>query len=81
MVRVQVRRSGKSACVRIPGSVLTAASMHIDQAVDIREENGRIIIEPVKTPTYDLDTLLAAMAPETFPDDIDFGPPAGGEIW
>jgi len=55
--------------------------MQIDQEVEMREEGGRIIIEPVTVPTYDLDELLAAMAPETFPDDIDFGSPVGEEIW
>lgn len=28
-----------------------------------------------------MDSLLAAMTPETFHDDVDFGPPMGGEVW
>lgn len=47
----------------------------------MREEDGRIIIEPVTVGTYDLDDLVAAMRPETFSDDIDFGSPVGEEIW
>ena len=80
-MRVQVKKWGNSASVRIPASVMTAAALEIDQAVDIREESGRIIIEPVKTPIYDLDQLLDQMKPETFHDEIDFGPPVGQEIW
>ncbi|WP_439491321.1 AbrB/MazE/SpoVT family DNA-binding domain-containing protein [Blastomonas fulva] len=80
-MRSQVKKWGNSASVRIPARVLAAASMQIDQEVEMREEGGRIIIEPVTVPTYDLDDLLAAMAPETFPDDIDFGSPVGEEIW
>jgi antitoxin MazE len=60
---------------------MAAAALSIDQAVDVREEGGRIIIEPVKAPVYSLDELVAKMTPETFPDDIDFGPPAGQEVW
>ncbi|MCO5792352.1 MAG: AbrB/MazE/SpoVT family DNA-binding domain-containing protein [Blastomonas fulva] len=80
-MRSQVKKWGNSASVRIPARVLAAASMQIDQEVEMREEGGRIIIEPVTVPTYDLDDLLAAMTPETFPDDIDFGLPVGEEIW
>jgi antitoxin MazE len=61
--------------------VMAAASLRIDQAVDVREEGGRVIIEPVSVPSYDLDELLARMTPETFPEDLDFGTPRGGEAW
>ena len=80
-MKATIKKWGNSASVRIPASVMTAAALEIDQAVDIREESGRIIIEPVKTPIYDLDQLLDQMKPETFHDEIDFGPPVGQEIW
>lgn len=80
-MRVQVKKWGNSASVRIPASVMAAASLRVDQAVDVREEGGRVIIEPVAAPSYDLDDLLAKMTPETFPEDIDFGRPVGGEAW
>lgn len=80
-MKVQVKKWGNSASVRIPAAVMAAAALDIDQTVDVREENGRVVIEPIRTPTYSLDELLAQMTPETFPDDIDFGPRAGREIW
>lgn len=80
-MRVQVKKWGNSASVRIPASVMVAASLRLDQAVDVREEGGRIVIEPVTAPTYDLDDLLARMTPDSFPDEIDFGRPVGGEAW
>ena len=46
-MQVQVKKWGNSASVRIPASVLAAASLRIDQAVDVREEGGRVIIEPI----------------------------------
>ena len=79
-MRVQVKKWGNSASVRIPASIMAAAALHIDQEVDVREEEGRIVIEPVP-PAYDLDALLAKMAPDTFPEPIEFGPPAGNEFW
>lgn len=80
-MRSQVKKWGNSASVRIPARVLAAASMHIDQEVEMREEDGRIIIEPIATPAYDLDEMLRAMTPDTFPDDLDFGKPVGEEVW
>lgn len=80
-MRIQIKKWGNSASVRIPASVMAAASLRIDQAVDVREEGGRVIIEPVAVPAYDLDDLLAKMTPDTFPEDVDFGRPVGGEAW
>ena len=67
--------------MRIPASVMAAASLGVDQAVDVREEGGRVVIEPVRAEPYDLDALLDQMPPETFPEDVDFGPPKGREVW
>ncbi|WP_070157673.1 AbrB/MazE/SpoVT family DNA-binding domain-containing protein [Sphingobium phenoxybenzoativorans] len=80
-MRMLVKKWGNSASVRIPASIMAAASLRVDQEVDVREEGGRIVIEPVVAPSYDLDTLLDAMRPDTFPDDADFGAPVGKEIW
>jgi len=80
-MRVHIKKWGNSASVRIPAQVMAAAELRIDQAVDVRAEDGRIIIEPAPVPAYTLDELLDGMKPETFPDEIDFGPPVGQEIW
>ena len=80
-MRVQVKRWGKSASVRIPASVMAAAGLRHDQMVDIRAEGGRIIIEPIGAPTHDLDRMLDQMTPETIHDEMDFGPPVGREVW
>lgn len=79
-MRVQVKKWGNSASVRIPAAIMTAASLHIDQEVEMREEEGRIVIDPVVR-SYDLDELLAKMTPETFPEVIEFGAPVGNETW
>lgn len=80
-MRVQVKKWGNSASVRIPASIMAAAALRVDQEVEVREDEGRVIIEPVTAPKYDLDTLLAAMTPDTFHDLVDWGPPVGKEIW
>ena len=70
-MQAQVKKWGNSASVRIPASVMAAACLHVDEIVDIREDNGRIVIEPLPAPVYDLNALLAALTPETFPEDAE----------
>ena len=80
-MRVQVKKWGNSASVRIPAAVMAAAALSLDQAVEVRADGRRIIIEPIVAPVYDLDQLLDQMTPETFHDQEDFGPPVGQEAW
>ena len=80
-MRVTVRKWGNSASVRIPSSVMTAARVRLDQAVDIREERGRIVIEPVRKPSVNLDDLIAGITDENRHGEIDFGKPVGNETF
>ena len=50
-----VKKWGNSAAVRIPASVMQALHLHLDALVDVREDEGRIVIEPIQRKTYDLD--------------------------
>ena len=80
-MRVVVKKWGNSAAVRIPASLMAEASIALDQTVDVRQVGGRIVIEPVRAPEYDLNALVASMRPETFHEEVDFGPPVGRETW
>ncbi len=80
-MRLQIKKWGNSAAVRIPASVIAAASMHIDQAVEVREEDGRIVIEAIADNPNALEALLDQMDPKTFPSDVDFGTAVGHEVW
>jgi antitoxin MazE len=78
-MHVLVKKWGNSASVRIPAAVLEAAKLSLDQPVDIREECGRVIIEPIPGPALSLDDLLAAVTDENIHAEADFGPPIGKE--
>ena len=79
-MRVLVKKWGNSASVRIPAAVMQAARLSLDQHVDIREEAGRVIIEPIPEPAFNLVDLLAAVTDENIHAEIDFGPPVGKEL-
>jgi len=76
-----VKKWGNSAAVRIPASVMQATRLDLDEAVDVREEAGRIVIEPVRKKVYDLDQLLKGITSKNQHEAVDFGPALGKEAW
>jgi len=80
-MRAVVRKWGNSASVRIPAAVLRAARVELDEPVDVREESGRIVIEPVRHKEYDLGDLLKEITRENLHEEIDFGGRVGKELW
>jgi antitoxin MazE len=78
-MRVIVKKWGNSASVRIPAGIMEAARLSLDAPVDVREERGRIIIEPIRS-EYDLAGMLAGITPENLHSEMDFGTPVGKEI-
>jgi len=55
---------GNSASVRIPAAIMEAAHLDLDDAVDVREESGRIVIEPAQRKEYDLTELVKGITRE-----------------
>ena len=78
-MRTVVKKWGNSASVRIPAAVMQAAHLDLDEAVDVREESGRIVIEPVQRKEYDLAELVKQITVENLHDEADFGRPVGKE--
>lgn len=78
-MRVIVKKWGNSASVRIPAAVMQAAKLSLDTPVDVREENGRIIIEPDQSPEFLLDDLLESITSENSHEAIETGGPLGQE--
>ena len=78
-MRTIVKKWGNSASVRIPVAVMQAAHLDLDEAVDVREESGRIVIEPARRKEYDLAELVKGITRENLHDEADFGRPVGKE--
>ncbi|TNM62613.1 AbrB/MazE/SpoVT family DNA-binding domain-containing protein [Aliirhizobium smilacinae] len=78
-MRATVKKWGNSASVRIPAAIMEAANLTIDTVVEITEENGRVIIEPVSNDVVDLEQLLAGITSENQHKEADFGAAVGTE--
>ncbi|MBV1834139.1 AbrB/MazE/SpoVT family DNA-binding domain-containing protein [Novacetimonas pomaceti] len=80
-MQITVRKWGNSAAIRLPTGVLEAVSLKIDQVVNVHEEDGRIIIEPVRATPLKLEDLVGGITDLNRHDEIDFGQSVGGESW
>lgn len=80
-MKAAVKKWGNSASIRIPRSVLQAVDLNVDDAVDVREESGLIVIEPLHRREYKLDELLKGISRRNLHGEPDFGSPVGREVW
>ena len=58
---------------------MEAAHLSLNQPMNVRVENGRVILEPA-APSYVLEDLLAGMTDENRHAEVDFGVPQGKEL-
>lgn len=78
-MQITVKKWGNSASVRIPATVMSDAQLKIDSVVDVRVEEGRIVLDPVRPDALTLDALLADITQENLHGEADFGEPVGKE--
>lgn len=78
-MRVSVKKWGNSASVRIPAAIMEAAQLSLDDVVNVREEAGRIVIEPVRPEDDDVSALIAGITRENVHAEVSFGASVGQE--
>ena len=80
-MKTVVKKWGNSIAIRIPSAVIQAMQLDLDELVDVREEAGRIVIEPVRQKSYNLNALLKGITAKNRHNAADFGTPLGKEVW
>ena len=80
-MKATVKKWGNSAAIRIPAAVMEAMHLDLDEVVDVRVDEGRIIIEPIRQKAYELRALLKEITPKNQHQAADFGPAVGKEVW
>ena len=80
-MHVTDKKWGNSAALRIPAALMDAAGLAVDQPVSLREEGGRLIVEPVKPAAFDLNLLLAGITDDNRHEGEDFGKAVGREAF
>lgn len=79
-MKATIKKWGHSAALRIPAAILESAHLGLNDLVDVREERGRIVIEPVQTKHHDLERLVQRINSKNRHTRVDFGSSAGKEL-
>ena len=77
-----IQKWGNSQGIRLPKYILEAINWNEDEKLDIKTENGKIVIEKTaQRERKNIKELFANLDGEYTPTDIDWGEPVGKEIW
>ncbi len=77
----KVQRWGNSLAIRIPRSFAIEAGFENDSMVNMQLEEGKLIVETARLPSYVLEDLLAQVTDENVHEEYDWGKPVGKEVW
>lgn len=81
MAQVTVKKWGNSPSVRLPVAVMREAELNVDDVVNIKvDEEGRIILSPVRNAEPTLESLLAGITDDNLHQEITTGEPQGKEM-
>lgn len=83
-MKVKVKKWGNSPSVRIPAAIMGAAHLRLDQELEMREEGGCVILEPVRQVAFELDdleSLLDGITEDNLHGELATGEPVGREVW
>lgn len=78
-MQLAIKKWGNSVGVRIPSVILNTLQLQAESLIDLRVENGKIIIEPVRT-EYNLAEMLSEITSENLHQEISTGSPVGKEV-
>ena len=77
----KVQKWGNSLALRIPKSFAEEARVEAGSAVQIHVEGGRLIVRPLRSPSYRLEDLLAKVTRGNLHSEVDTGERVGREVW
>ncbi|HWR65498.1 MAG TPA: AbrB/MazE/SpoVT family DNA-binding domain-containing protein, partial [Bellilinea sp.] len=72
---------GNSFAVRIPRNLINSLSLTSRVSLDIREEDGKLILTPIQPKKFQLSEMIAQITPQNIHDEVDFGNETGNEVW
>ena len=77
----KIQKWGNSLGLRIPKGIAEDAHVVEGARVDLKVENGRLVVAPVRKGRYRLDDLLDRVTPENVHAEVETGRAVGREVW
>ena len=82
-MNARIQKWGNSQGIRLAKSLLKEAQLEVGDEVKLRVEDRMVVLEPLHRVrgSYDLAELVAEIPADYKPRELDWGPPAGNEVW
>lgn len=79
----KVQKWGNSQGVRLSKELLLNAAIDVGDAVDVAIRDGALVVMPVRRVRggHDLKQLVSRIPKGYKPEELDWGPPVGREVW
>ena len=79
----KIQKWGNSQGLRLTKSLLNDAQIDVGDEVEVSVKDGAIIVSPAKRirGRHNLKDLVARIAENYQPSEVDWGEPVGKEIW
>jgi antitoxin MazE len=79
----RVQKWGNSQGIRLAKELLSGADIGVGEAVEVAAREGTIVITPVRRVRggHNLRELVHRIPKDYVPEELDWGSPAGREVW
>lgn len=79
----KVQKWGNSQAVRLTRRVLDDLGLDVGDELEVDVKDGAITLRPSRPirGRYDLDELMAHVPADYKPEEVNWGEPAGREVW
>jgi antitoxin MazE len=79
----KVQKWGNSQGLRLSKELLADVRIDVGDAVDVTVHDGSLVITPARRVrgAIDLEQLVGRIPDDYQPEDLDWGPPVGREVW
>ena len=80
-MEVRLQKWGNSMGIRIPSSLLKSLDLNLNDKIDIKEEENKIIISKSKKDKISLEELFKDYNGGKLENDFEWDEPVGNELW
>lgn len=79
----KIQKWGNSQGLRLSKALLSDAHIDVGDAVDVAVHKGTLIVTPIRRVRggHDLYELVRRISKGYKPEELDWGPPVGREVW
>jgi len=78
---IEFQKTEDGITIHLPAEVVDASVFDVNGLVNVKRENGRLLILHPDAPYYDIEEMIASITDENRHEEISTGRPRGQEVW